>query len=379
MLQDNTSQVIPVILSGGSGSRLWPKSRQAYPKQLHTLYGDCTMLQHTYNRVRQFQAPIVVCNEAQRFMVADQMSEVCDQKPTIILEPLGKNTAPAIAVAAQQALTQDESAVLVVLPADHQIKNTTAFILALDIAIERAQNGSLVAFGVVPLVAETGYGYIKALIEDENGAEIRGFVEKPNAQNAEKYVQSGEFFWNSGIFVFSAKVYIEELKKYEPNILAACECALSNAEEDLDFIRLQHNAYSDCKDISVDYAVMERTDKAWCVPLDCGWSDVGSWQALWESAEKDEHGNALMGDVMTIDCQDSLFKSENRLIAAVGLRDLVVVDTDDAILVVNRTRTQDVKCVVNTIKKNIATSSVLTDAFIAHGAAMTSSIRASAT
>ncbi len=352
MQQHSASHVVPVILSGGSGSRLWPKSRRAYPKQLHKLYGNHTMLQHTCKRVSGLSSPIVVCNEAQRFMVADQLSEVCAEQPTIILEPLGRNTAPAIAIAALQAIKQrGEQALIVVLPADHQIKNDAAFAEALDLAVAKAKQDRLIAFGIVPSHAETGYGYINAGIESASGAEIRSFVEKPDKATAQNYLQSGEYFWNSGMFVFGAKRFLEELQMFEPEIVAACEKSLAAAEKDLDFIRLQKNTFAGCKDISVDYAVMERTDKAWCIPLDCDWSDLGSWRSLWESADKDDAKNACFGDVLQIDCERSLFHADKKLVAGIGLKDVVVVDTDDALLVVNLDRTQDVKKLVDLLKE----------------------------
>lgn len=349
-MSDKSSQVVPVILSGGSGSRLWPKSRKAYPKQLHTLYGDCTMLQHTYNRVSHLLAPIVVCNEEQRFMVADQLLEAGAKGSDLVLEPVGRNTAPAIAIAALQAMAQHEDAVIVVLPADHQIKNAQAFNAAIEVAVAQAQQGKLVAFGVVPAHPETGYGYINASCESDSGAEIKKFVEKPSLDVAEEYVRSGEYYWNSGMFVFAAKTYIEELTKFEPAIVNTCRNALAEAQTDLDFIRLSENIFSQNKDISIDYAVMERTDKAWCVPLDCGWSDLGSWQSLWESADKDEHNNASFGDVLAIDCEDSLFHSEKKLIAGVGLKDIAVIESDDALLVIDLKQSQKVKNIVDQLK-----------------------------
>ncbi|MFT5082011.1 MAG: mannose-1-phosphate guanylyltransferase/mannose-6-phosphate isomerase [Lentisphaeria bacterium] len=350
MLNDHASLAVPVILSGGSGTRLWPKSRKSFPKQLHSLYGDLTMLQHTFNRVGHLAAPIVVCNDAQRFMVADQLSQVSKAKPTILLEPVARNTAPAIAVAALQAMKLDDAAILVVLAADHQIKNGAAFQSALNKAISEAQDGKLVAFGVVPAHAETGYGYVNAVVGDADSAEIKRFVEKPDAETAQRYVASGEYYWNSGMFVFSAKAFLSELKAFEPEMYKACEQSLDSAKEDLDFIRLDEEAFSCCKDISVDYAVMERTQKAWCVPLDAGWSDLGSWQSLWQAAEKDEQQNACVGDVISKNCERSLFHSETRLIAGIGLSDIAVIDTDDAVLVVNLNQTQDVKSVVDTLK-----------------------------
>ncbi len=344
------SLVKPIILSGGSGTRLWPKSRKAYPKQLHTLYGESTMLQHTALRVSDFGAPIVVCNEAQRFMVAEQLTELSAGKPTIVLEPIGRNTAPAIAVAALQALKEDENAILAVLPADHLIKDTEAFSAALDLAIAKAESGKLVAFGIVPNKPETGYGYINAASTSAEGAEILKFVEKPDLETAQGYVNSGEFFWNSGMFVFSAKTYLEELKKFEPELVEHSESALAGAALDLDFIRLSAESFEQCKDISIDYAVMERTNEAWMVPLDAGWSDLGGWESLWESLDKDASGNVITGDVILEDCKNSMFHSEHRLVTGVGLEDIIVVDTDDSLLVVNKKRSQDVKAVVDKLK-----------------------------
>ncbi len=350
MDHSSATNVVPVILSGGSGSRLWPKSRKAYPKQLHKLYGDYTMLQHTYNRVSHLGAPIVVCNDAQRFMVADQLSEVSGKKSTIVLEPVGRNTAPAIAVAALKVMEIDANAILVVLPADHQIKDTSAFKEALDLAVEKARSGKLVAFGIVPSHPETGYGYINAHIEQGAGAEIRNFVEKPNKDTAQEYVDSGEFFWNSGMFVFSAKDYIEELAKFEPEMVKNCSVSLSAAESDFDFIRLNQESFSKAKDISIDYAVMEQTDHAWCIPLSCGWSDLGSWQSLWENSEKDESGNVAQGDVYSLNCENTLLQSEKKLIVGIGLKDIGIIESDDAILAVNLNQTQDVKKVVDWLK-----------------------------
>lgn len=342
--------VVPVVLSGGSGTRLWPKSRKAYPKQLHRLYGDFTMLQHTVRRVAHLSEPIVVCNEAQRFMVADQLSEMCTQQSTILLEPVGRNTAPAIAVAAFSALSQNPKAIIVVLAADHQIKDEQAFHDALSVAVEKASSGKLVAFGVVPDSPETGYGYINAQLAGSKGGEIRRFVEKPDLETAKTYLDSGEYFWNSGMFVFSAKQYLAELQTFEPEIHALAQASFDGARRDLDFIRLPEKEFSQCKDISVDYALMEKTSHAWMVPLNAQWSDLGSWESLWETAEKDASGNVSTGDVLLSSCENSLFYSETRLVAAVGVRDLVVVDTDDALLVVDKGKTQDVKLIVDQLK-----------------------------
>lgn len=344
------SNITPVILSGGSGTRLWPKSRKAYPKQLHTLYGEHTMLQHTALRVAGHASPIVVCNEAQRFMVAEQLSELSDQKSTIVLEPAGRNTAPAIAVAAQHAFSQNENAILVVLPADHLIKDSAAFTSSLSLAIEQAEQGKLVAFGVVPTHPETGYGYINAEASTASGAEILKFVEKPNKEIAQSYLDSGKYFWNSGMFVFQAKTYLEELAKFEPEMISACQQSLEQAALDLDFVRLAAEPFETCNDISIDYAVMERTDKAWMVPLDAGWNDLGSWQSLWQALDKDADGNVTSGDVILHNCKNSFFQSEQRLVTGVGVENLVVVDTDDSLLVVNLDAAQDVKHIVDKLK-----------------------------
>lgn len=348
-----SNSIYPVILSGGSGTRLWPLSRTGYPKQLHCLYGDKTMLQYTAERVSEFRSPIVVCNEAQRFMVADQLSQVCEGNAEIILEPVPRNTAPAITVAALHALKGDENAVLVILAADHQIKDNNAFDKALDIAIEKAKTGKLVAFGVVPNKAETGYGYIHGEFDDEFGAPISSFVEKPDLKTAEEYLSSGKYLWNSGMFVFSAKAFLNEMNVYESELLEYSSKSLSNSKIDLDFIRLDQNSFERCKDISIDYALMERSSSAWVVPLGAQWSDLGSWDAIWASSSKDTKGNATQGDVFSSCCENTFIKSGDKLIAALGLKDIVVVDTDDALLVAHKDHAQNVKSVVNHLKKNI--------------------------
>lgn len=348
--------VVPVILSGGSGSRLWPKSRKAYPKQLHRLYGDATMLQHTVKRVDHLGAPIVVCNNDQRFMVADQLQQSGYVKSDIILEPVGRNTAPAIAVAAIQAIAQaGENAIIVILAADHLIKDLPNFKNTLDTAISKAQSGKLVTFGVVPTHPETGYGYIKAsepLAGNGEGASVAQFVEKPNLETAEQYLAEGSYTWNSGMFVFPAKALLAELAELNPELVKHSKIALEKAEQDLDFIRLNEQAFGQCEDISIDHALMEHTNKAWVVPLNAGWSDLGSWQSLWESSDKDEAGNVVLGDAFIRNCSNSLVHSDGRLVAAIGLDDVVIIDSDDALLVVNKNKTQDVKHVVDWLKAN---------------------------
>ncbi len=343
--------IIPVILSGGSGTRLWPLSREAYPKQFLPLVGDDTMLQATWKRVASLadRPPIVVANQEHRFMAAEQLRE-CDATPdAIILEPIGRNTAPAIAVAALHALSQQEDALLLVLPSDHVVRDEHAFHAAVKIAARAADLGRLVTFGIVPDAPETGYGYIKAAGSDGIRA-VERFVEKPDLATATQYLASGEYFWNSGMFLFKASRYLEELRKFQPDIIIASEAALKRAARDQDFIRLDAESFGQSPSDSIDYAVMEKTTDAAVVPLDAGWSDVGSWSALWAVSDKDGNGNAHHGDVIEVDCHDT-YAYGTRLIALVGLRDVVVVETDDAVLVGHRDRVQDVKEVVNRIKR----------------------------
>jgi mannose-1-phosphate guanylyltransferase/mannose-6-phosphate isomerase len=344
--------ILPVILSGGSGTRLWPLSREAYPKQFLPLVGDTTMLQATWNRVAAIagKAPIIVANQEHRFMAAEQLRE-CNVVPqALILEPIGRNTAPAIAIAALQALAGGEDALLLVLPSDHVVRNDAAFHAAVKQAAVAADAGKLVTFGIVPTAAETGYGYIKA----HAGEGVRGvdrFVEKPNLETAQQYVSSGEYYWNSGMFLFKASRYLEELQTLQPAMLAACRSALEKGSRDSDFIRLDAEAFAASPNDSIDYAVMEKTADAAVVPLDAGWNDVGSWSALWDVSDKDANGNACHGDVIALDCHNS-YAYGNRLIAMVGLEDVIVVETDDAVFVGHKDRVQDVKEIVGQIKRD---------------------------
>ncbi|SMF36955.1 mannose-1-phosphate guanylyltransferase [Alteromonadaceae bacterium Bs31] len=348
--QQSSFQVVPVILSGGSGTRLWPKSRKAYPKQLHTLYGEHTMLQHTVQRVAQYEPPIVVCNNDQRFMVADQLAQVCNGQAKIVLEPTARNTAPAIAVAAQLAVQHYSNPILVVLAADHLIEDLDAFHAAMERAISAAQESKLVAFGVVPNKPETGYGYIQAESASEQGSGIIRFVEKPDLETAKSYLQAGNYTWNSGMFVFSAKQLLVELENCGATWLKQSQTALDNAQADLDFIRLSEAEFSQCENISIDYALMEKTDKAWMVPLNAGWSDLGSWESLWDASEKDEQGNVIYGDAFVKNCKNNLIHSQDRLVAAIGLENIAIIESDDALLVVSRKQTQDVKYAVDWLK-----------------------------
>jgi mannose-1-phosphate guanylyltransferase/mannose-6-phosphate isomerase len=344
--------IVPVILSGGSGTRLWPVSREAYPKQFLPLVGKDTMLQATWKRVADIAdaAPIVVANQEHRFMAAEQLRECGAVPQALILEPIGRNTAPAIAIAALQALIAHEDALLLVLPSDHVVRDEGAFHHAVKQAAMAAEAGKLVTFGIVPTAPETGYGYIKAA-KGEGVRPVERFVEKPNLETAEQYVRSGEYFWNSGMFLFKASRYLNELEALQPTILSACRAALAMASRDSDFIRLDADAFAASPSDSIDYAVMEKTADAAVVPLDAGWNDVGSWSALWEVSDKDASGNACHGDVIAVDCRNS-YAYGNRLIAMVGLDDVVVVETDDALFVGHKDRVQDVKEIVARIKRD---------------------------
>ena len=347
--------ITPVIIAGGSGSRLWPLSRSLYPKQFLALTSNQTMLQETVNRLTGIQAnkPLLICNEEHRFIVAEQMREL-GQSSDIILEPVGRNTAPAIALAAEVANAQsaENDPLLLILAADHVIKDKTAFTLAVEQAIPLANQGKLVTFGIVPSEAHTGYGYIKRgnSVANSNNYEISRFVEKPDAETAAQYIASGEYYWNSGMFLFKASRYLEELEKYRPDIAAACKKSLENTQQDNDFIRLDQEAFKKCPEDSIDYAVMEKTQDAMVVPLDAGWNDIGAWSALWEVSDRDEQGNSVFGDAILQGTQNSLIHGGERLIATVGLDNIVIVDTKDALLVADKNKVQDVKKIVEQLK-----------------------------
>ncbi|RLA42363.1 MAG: mannose-1-phosphate guanylyltransferase/mannose-6-phosphate isomerase [Gammaproteobacteria bacterium] len=350
--------MIPVVLSGGSGSRLWPLSRAHYPKQFIPLASERTMLQETLGRLQglcfEALAPLVICNEQHRFMVAEQLREIDVLAQNILLEPVGRNTAPAVALAALSVAPDD---ILLVLPADHVINDVNAFHAAIELACSEAEQGALVTFGVVPTAAQTGYGYIHAASTDGTtpaeglvARRIEKFIEKPDLATAQAYVDSGDYYWNSGMFAFKASRYLEELERHHPAMLNACRAALDGASVDLDFTRLDEEAFSACPADSIDYAVMEKTDRAVMIPLDAGWSDIGSWSALWDISDKDDQGNTCIGDVLTVDTHDSYLHTSGRLLATVGIRDLVVVETDDAVLVADKSHVQDVKEVVNQLQ-----------------------------
>ncbi len=346
------NNLVPVILSGGSGSRLWPLSRESYPKQFLPLTSDLTMLQATWHRVAPIadRAPLVVANEEHRFVAAEQLQQVGVKPQAILLEPLGRNTAPAIAVAALEATRDDNDAVLLVLPSDHVINDEEIFQRAVKQAMPAAIAGKLVTFGIVPSGPETGYGYIKA----SQGSEVRSverFVEKPDLATAQEYVDSGEYFWNSGMFLFKASRYLAELQKFNPDILESSRLAWNKAKRDADFVRLDKEAFAAVRSDSIDYAVMEKTTDAALLPLDAGWSDVGSWTALRDVSPQDTDGNAHHGDVIAIDCRNTYAYGE-RLIALVGLDDVIVVETADAVLVGKSERMQEVKDIVARIKRD---------------------------
>jgi mannose-1-phosphate guanylyltransferase/mannose-1-phosphate guanylyltransferase/mannose-6-phosphate isomerase len=344
--------MIPVILSGGSGTRLWPLSRGQYPKQFLPLVSEHTLLQDTLLRLSgltDLQAPIAVCNEDHRFMMAEQLWEIDAKPAAIILEPVGKNTAPAVAMA---ALNANEDAILLILPADHVITDIEAFHQAIAHAKVLAEQGFLVTFGIVPTEPETGYGYIQRDTVQQGAAfKVAAFVEKPDAETAKSYLQSGDYFWNSGMFVFKARCFLEELEKFNPLMLAVCREALNTAEVDVDFVRVNKAIFSTCPSDSIDYAVMEKTDKAVVIPLDAGWNDVGSWSALWDVTHKDAFGNAISGDVITLDTENSFIYSEHKLVTVIGVSNLVVVETKDALMIASKDKVQDVKHIVEQLKK----------------------------
>lgn len=345
--------LIPVLLSGGVGSRLWPISREAYPKQFLALASELSMLQETMSRTADLDtaAPLVVCNDEHRFMVAEQLRQLSVEPAAIILEPEGRNTAPAVALAAFYACAKDPEALLLVLPADHVIRDADAFTRAVRLGIGEAAQGMLMTFGIVPDAPETGYGYLRLGEPRGEGLYTLGsFVEKPDAAKAQEYLASGEYFWNSGMFLLSAAAYLDELKAHKPEIYSACERAMAKASDDLDFLRPDKDAFLACPSDSIDYAVMEQTLRGGVIPLDCGWSDVGAWSTLWQVSDQDSQGNVLLGDVMIEDCTDSYLRSESRLIAATGIKNLVVVETSDAILVADRNEVQNVKQIVNRLK-----------------------------
>ncbi len=375
--------IIPVILSGGSGSRLWPLSRELYPKQLLPLVNNTTMLQDTALRtvgIDGIAPPLVVCNEEHRFMVAEQLRQIGLPASSIVLEPCGRNTAPAIAIAALEALTQHADPVLLVLPADHVINDAAAFKAAVVTGAELAAAGKLATFGIVPTAPETGYGYIRAeknshlsavtghlnttndqglKTNDVTAYAVAEFVEKPDHATAEQYLQSGDYYWNSGMFMFTAQRCLEEIKNYAPEILTVCRAAFDKASRDSDFTRLPKDLFASCPSDSIDYAVMEKTADAVVIPLDAGWNDVGAWSALWEIGARDESGNVVKGDVLLQESNNCLIQAESRLVASVGVTDHIIIETSDAVLVAHKDRVQEVKAIVNQLNAQGRKESVM--------------------
>jgi len=345
-------KINPVILSGGSGTRLWPLSREQYPKQLLCLLGEQTLLQQTVSRLDGMEHvadPLLVCNEEHRFLIAEQLRQLGKTPADIILEPVGRNTAPALTLAALTLLkTAPDDELMLVMPADHVIQDNKKFHAAVREGIALAEKGQLVTFGIVPATPETGYGYIKK----GDGNEVAAFVEKPDAETAGRYLASGEYLWNSGMFMMLASVWLDELNRFHPAMLEACKAAYEQGRRDGEFFRVNAQAFGSCQSNSIDYAVMEETDKAAVVALDAGWSDIGAWSSLWEASERDSQGNVVQGDVYAHATQNTLLISQHRFLAAVGLDDIIVIETPDAVLVAHKKHAQDVKEVVNRLKSD---------------------------
>ncbi|WP_324722708.1 mannose-1-phosphate guanylyltransferase/mannose-6-phosphate isomerase [Lelliottia sp. JS-SCA-14] len=345
--------IFPIIIAGGSGSRLWPLSRSLYPKQFLPLIDDTTMIQDTLKRLKDIEHadPIIICNEEHRFIVAEQLRQENIKHNGIILEPIGRNTAPAVALGAQRAISITKDPVILVLAADHSIQDIEEFSRTIIRAHQQALDGKLVTFGTIPLAPETGYGYIKkGESYSDDAFYVDEFVEKPNLELAQKYLDSKDYLWNSGMFMFKAEVYLAELEKYSPRITSACLNAYKNAQCDLEFVRIRQDDFIECPDDSVDYAVMEHTENAVVVPLDAKWSDVGSWSSLWDISDKDSNGNSVKGDALLVKTSDSFIYSNSRLVTSVGLKNIIIVETKDAVLVADKDNVQDVKLLVNELK-----------------------------
>jgi mannose-1-phosphate guanylyltransferase len=340
--------ICAVILAGGSGTRLWPLSRASHPKQFLALHDNATMLQSTVKRLEglDVQSTVTICNEEHRFFVAEQLRAI-DKLGSIILEPVGRNTAPAIALA---ALSVQDDPLLLVLAADHVIQNEAAFISSVRAAIPLAESGRLVTFGIEPNIPHTGYGYIKKGIKNDTGFNVDRFVEKPSHELAQEYVSAGDYYWNSGIFLFKASKYLEELECFRPDIYKACESAMASVQYDVDFLRIDKVKFESCPSESADYAVFEKTKDAVVVPLNAGWSDIGSWSSLWGILEKDQNGNVTHGDVMIHNSSNSYIRTDGKLVAAIGVDDLVIVSTKDAVMVSHKDRVQDIKVIVDQLK-----------------------------
>jgi mannose-1-phosphate guanylyltransferase/mannose-6-phosphate isomerase len=349
------SNIIPIILSGGSGTRLWPLSRKHYPKQYLPLVGDNTMLQETILRLNgldNLADPVIICNADHRFLVAEQCQQIDIVNPTILLEPIGRDTAPAIAAAALQSIKDTNDVVLLVLSADHVIQDVEAFHKAINIANKQAQKGKLVTFGIVPTNANTGYGYIKSSNNDHNDVyRVEEFVEKPNLETAKSYLEQGNYFWNSGMFMFQANTLIDELTTHSPDIINSVNDAVNNATQDLDFIRLDKQSFESSPSDSIDYALMEKSNNVIVVPLDAQWNDIGSWSALYDIGTKDNNGNVIQGDVLTEETTNTYINANHHMVVTIGVQDLVIVDTPNATLISTKDKAQDVKKIVERLQK----------------------------
>lgn len=351
------ANLYPVVLSGGSGSRLWPLSRGLFPKQLLALAGENSLIQETVLRAQAIDChpPVIICNAEHRFLIAEQMRAAGVNLARIVLEPAGRNTAPAVAVTALMVAEKDPDGIMLVMPADHVVRNRTKFAAAVAEAVKAAERGFLVTFGITPGAPETGYGYVQRgspLEKLTSTFAVKRFVEKPDAATAISYLAAGDYSWNSGMFVFKASTFLEELEKLEPDMLANCRAAVAQGKPDLDFFRLAPEPFQACKSISIDYAVMERTSRAAVVPVEMGWSDIGSWESLWDTAAQDEAGNVIKGDVLHHGARNSYLRSEGPMVAAVGLEDVVVVAMQDAVLVSSKSASQDVKRIVEQLEKS---------------------------
>ncbi len=354
-----TNPLIPVILCGGTGTRLWPLSRASYPKQYLALSNNKskTLLQQTQQRLQGIKGltnPLLICNEDHRFIVAEQMRQINIDPKAILLEPIGRNTAPAIALAALKATEQGEDPLLLILAADHEIQDKNEFLRVVEAGSKYAHEGKLVTFGIVPTSPETGYGYIEA-IEPLNNQEMKGiainrFVEKPDQKTAKKFLTDNRFTWNSGMFLFKSSAILSELERLVPEIVSCCRAALEQAVNDLDFLRVEQEAFAKCPNIAIDVAVMEKTKLGTVLPLNAGWSDIGSWNALWDISKKNADGNVIQGKVISEESKNCYFRSENRLIVGLGVENLAIIETDDAVLVAHRSKTQNVKTIVKKLE-----------------------------
>ena len=353
-MSDTKVSLLPVILAGGSGTRLWPLSRKHYAKQYLALGGEKTMLQETVERLGDLEhlPPLLICNEDTRFLAAEQMRQIDRSDASILLEPAGRNTAPAIALGAFEAVAGGDDPVLLVMPADHKIKDSAAFVKAVLTGSELAAAGKLVTFGITPTHPETGYGYIRSGAPEGAAFKVDAFVEKPDEATAAEYLAAGGYYWNGGVFMFRASRYLEELEKFRPDILKACQNAFAGKQADLDFLRFDKDVFLACPEDSIDYAVMEKTEDSVVVPLDAGWSDIGSWAALWEASPKDADGNCEIGDVISLDGSGNYINAGSRLVTAVGLENMVIVETKDTVFVAPKDKVHKIKALVENLKKS---------------------------